>query len=235
MKKILICNQKMYLTKDEAINLSYDYNAIDFSNVELIVCPNYLNFEYFSNYKLGAQNCFYEDKGSYTGEVSPYDLYLRGIKYAILGHSERRMYDTNEIINLKVKACVRNSIIPIICIGESKIEKELLKTSSVLKKQITTALAGVDLTDDYPVLIAYEPVYKIGSSSPLPKEEIEDTFKYIKKILDDMKIPNYKLLYGGSVKGENIKHILSDEIDGYLVGESCINASELNTIIKCIK
>lgn len=235
MKKILICNQKMYLTKDEAINLSYDYNTIDFSNVELIVCPNYLNFEYFSDYKLGAQNCFYEDKGSYTGEVSPYDLHLRGIKYAILGHSERRMYDTNEIINLKVKACVRNSIIPIICIGESKIEKELLKTSSVLKKQITTALSGVDLTDDYPVLIAYEPVYKIGSSSPLSKEEIEDTFKYIKKILDDMKIPNYKLLYGGSVKGENVKHILSDEIDGYLVGASCINASELNTIIKCIK
>ncbi len=235
MKKILICNQKMYLTKDEAINLSYDYSTIDFSNVELIVCPSYLNFEYFNNYDLGAQNCFYEDKGAYTGEISPYDLYLRGIKYAILGHFERRTYDTNEIINLKVKACVRNSIIPIICIGESKIDKELLKTSSVLKKQITTALEGVDLTDDYPVLIAYEPIYKIGASNPLTKEEIVDTFKYIKKVLDDIKIPNYKLLYGGSVNGQNIKDILSDEIDGYLIGASCTNASELNTIIKCIK
>lgn len=235
MKKTIICNQKMYLTKDEAVNLSREYEEIDFSNVELIVCPGYLNFEAFNNYTLGAQNCFYEDKGAYTGEVSPYDLYLRGIKYSILGHSERRKHDTDEIINLKVKACVRNSIIPIICIGETKTDKELLKTSSVLKKQITTALTGVGLSDDYPVLIAYEPVYKIGSSEPLAKDEIEDTFKYIRKVLDDININNYKVLYGGSVKAKNIESILSEEIDGYLIGGACTKADELNDIVKCIK
>lgn len=233
--KTIICNQKMYLTKDEAIELSEAYNNIDFSSVELIVCPGYLNLEYFRNYNLGAQNCFYEDKGAYTGEVSAYDLHLRDIKYCILGHSERRKEDTDEIVNLKVKACIRNSIIPIICIGESKIDREMMRTSSVLKRQISKALKDVELDSKYPIYIAYEPIYKIGSKTPMRLDEIEDTFTYINKILEDLKVPNYKILYGGSVKGNSIKNILSDKIDGYLVGGSCVDKEDLELLIKSIK
>ena len=233
--KTVICNQKMYLTKDEAKNLSEEYDNIDFSKIKLIVCPSYLNFEYFKKYQLGAQNCFYEDKGAYTGEVSAYDLYLRNIKYCIIGHSERRKYDNDEIVNLKVKACIRNSIIPIICIGETKIEREMLKTSSVLKRQISKALKDVELDSRNPIYIAYEPIYKIGSKIPMEISEIEDTFTYINKVLEELNIPNYKILYGGSVKGNNIKDILSDKIDGYLVGGSCVDIEDFKVLIKSIK
>lgn len=235
MSKILICNQKMYLTHDEAIEVSKDYDEIDFEGIDLIVCPGYLNLENFKNYTLGVQNCASEDKGAYTGEVSPYDLYLRGVKYAIIGHSERRWCETDEIVNEKVKACIRNSITPIICIGETKIEKEMMKTSSVLKRQITKALKDVNLLENDKVYIAYEPIYKIGSKKPLLKSDIEDTMLYIKKVLSDLKISNYKVLYGGSVKGSFIKDIDSDMIDGYLIGESSVDISDLKMIISSIK
>ncbi len=235
MKKILVCNHKMFLTHDEAIVLKEKMDNIDISNTNLIVCPSYLNFNVFNNYILGAQDCFYEDKGAYTGEISSYDLHLRGIMYSIIGHSDRRKYDTNVIINKKVKACLKNSITPIICIGETKTDKELRKTSEVLKKQVTTALDGVVLEDGMEVIIAYEPVWAIGGIKSLSITEIEDTLTYIRKLLKERNVNNYKLLYGGSVNATNIKKILSDNVDGYLLGNASASPSELQSIIKCIK
>ena len=236
MGKILVCNQKMFLTKDEAVNISNEYNSIDFGKIDLIVCPNYLNFDLFSNFKLGSQDCSYEDKGAFTGEVSPYDLSLRNIKYVIIGHSEKRWCDTNEIINKKVIACIRNSMIPIICVGESRLEREMLKTSSVLKKQITSALKNVELLKNDEIIIAYEPVYKIGGKQPLEKKEIEDTMIYIKKVLSDLNINNFKLLYGGSVNKDSVLSIMDSKlIDGYLLGSSSVDIEELKNIVKSIK
>ena len=95
MKKILVCNQKMFLTYDEAVALKKEMDDVDFSKVDLIACPSYLNLDVFKNYNLGAQNCFYEDKGAYTGEVSAYDLSFKNVRYVIIGHYERRCYDSD--------------------------------------------------------------------------------------------------------------------------------------------
>lgn len=233
MKKILVCNQKMFLTYDEAVALKKEMDDVNFSKVDLIVCPSYLNLDVFKNYNLGAQNCFYEDKGAYTGEVSAYDLSFKNVRYVIIGHYERRCYDSDEVINLKVKAALRNMMIPILCIGETKTDKDLRRTSEVLKKQLYKALDGVSSGDD--VIIAYEPAYAIGGEKPVLKEEIEDAFKYIKKLLNEKNITNYKLIYGGSITSSNIKDILSSQIDGYLLGLSSVNINELKTIVKCIK
>ena len=131
MNKLVVCNQKMFLTYDEASMLKKQMDEVDFFSVNLIVCPSILNLDIFKNYTIGSQDCFYEDKGAYTGEVSAYDLSFKNVKYVIIGHSDRRKYDNDKEINLKVKAALRNGITPILCIGETKIDKELIRTSEV--------------------------------------------------------------------------------------------------------
>lgn len=235
MNKLVVCNQKMFLTYDEASMLKKQMDEVDFSSVNLIVCPSILNLDIFKNYTIGSQDCFYEDKGAYTGEVSAYDLSFKNVKYVIIGHSDRRKYDNDKEINLKVKAALRNGITPILCIGETKIDKELIRTSEVLKKQLYKALEGILLDSKEKIIIAYEPVWAIGGEKTVSKEVIEDTFKYIEKLLKEKNIYNYKLIYGGSITSKNIKNILSDKIDGYLLGLSSVNIDELKKIIKCIK
>ena len=215
--------------------LKKQMDEVDFSSVNLIVCPSILNLDIFKNYTIGSQDCFYEDKGAYTGEVSAYDLSFKNVKYVIIGHSDRRKYDNDKEINLKVKAALRNGITPILCIGETKIDKELIRTSEVLKKQLYKALEGILLDSNEKIIIAYEPVWAIGGEKTVSKEVIEDTFKYIEKLLKEKNIYNYKLIYGGSITSKNIKNILSDKIDGYLLGLSSVNIDELKKIIKCIK
>ena len=235
MNKLVVCNQKMFLTYDEASMLKKQMDEVDFFSVNLIVCPSILNLDIFKNYTIGSQDCFYEDKGAYTGEVSAYDLSFKNVKYVIIGHSDRRKYDNDKEINLKVKAALRNGITPILCIGETKIDKELIRTSEVLKKQLYKALEGILLDSKEKIIIAYEPVWAIGGEKTVSKEVIEDTFKYIEKLLKEKNIYNYKLIYGGSITSKNIKNILSDKIDGYLLGLSSVNIDELKKIIKCIK
>ncbi len=225
----------MFLTHDEALLLKNKMDELDFENIRLIVCPSYLNLEVFTNYVLGAQNCFYEDSGAFTGEISARSLSLLGVKYCLVGHSERRRYDTDKDINLKVKALLKNMMIPVICVGETKLDKELMRTSEVLKKQLYSAIDGVFLDADDELIIAYEPVWSVGSGNNLSKEEIEDALTYIRKLLDQKGIVNYKVLYGGSVNEKNIKSILSDKVDGYLLGNASVDADALKSIIKCIK
>lgn len=234
MSKILVCNHKMFLTYDEAVNLKDKMNQLDFGCIELIVCPSYLNMNVFSDYSLGAQNCFYEDTGAFTGEVSPRSLSLLGVKYCLVGHSERRRYDTNKEVNLKVGAILRNMMTPIVCVGETKMDKELMRTSEVLKKQLYSAIDGIKMQENEELIIAYEPVWSVGSGNNLSKQEIEDTLTYIRKLLKQKNIDNYKLLYGGSVNKDNIKSILSDKVDGYLLGNASVSYEELKSIIKCI-
>lgn len=235
MKKIVVCNHKMLLTYDEASNYEKKLEDIDLSNIKLIICPSYINLNLFNKFNLGAQDVFYEDKGSYTGEISAYFLSLVGVRYSIIGHFERRKYDSNEIINKKIKSALKNSITPIVCIGESKTDKELMRTSYVIKKQIKEYFDGIKLGRDDELIIAYEPGWAIGNGKSLYKDEILDTFKFIRKTLEMYGIDKYKLLYGGSVCSKTIKNILSDDIDGYLVGASSADASELEKIIKSIK
>ena len=159
---------------------------------------------------------------------------LRGIKYVLVGHSERRKYDTEVDINNKVSAILKNNMTPILCIGETKIDKELRRTSEVLKKQLLTAIDKIDFQNENEIIVAYEPVWAIGSNQYLSKEEIEDTLEYIKKLLIQNNVLNYKLLYGGSINDKNIKEILSDKVDGYLIGNTSVDKVLLNNIVKCI-
>lgn len=233
--KLLVCNHKMYLTNDEAIMLSNDLKDINTSDIDLIVCPSYLNFDLFKSFTLGAQDAYYEDRGAYTGKVSAYDLSLRNIKYCIVGHSEERINDSDEVINLKIKAMLRNSITPILCVGDTKIDRELRRTSEVLKKQIIKGLKDVVLDTTQEIIIAYEPRFLIGGKNTLSKDEIEDILKYIKKILMGINITRYKLLYGGGVTSSNIEKIKSNLYDGYLLGSASCDALEIKNIIKIIK
>lgn len=235
MKKILVCNQKMFLTHDEAMILKNKMDDIDFRNIELIVCPSYLNFDCFDDYKLGAQDAFYEDKGAYTSFVSAYDLSLRGVKYSLVGHSERRNIDTESDINLKIKALLRNSMTPILCVGETENEKKLRKTPEVIKRQLTTALKGIDVDNIQEIYIAYEPRYLIGGSYNMYLSDIEDALKYIKKIVDSLGISNYRLLYGGAINSKNVSEIISNNIDGFIIGNASLDYEELDKIVKCIK
>lgn len=233
--KTLVCNHKMYLTHDEAIMLKEDMKSIDLKDIQFIVCPSYLNFDVFNNNTLGSQDAFYEDKGAYTGKISAYDLSLRGIKYAIVGHSDQRLYDTDEVINLKVRALLRNSMTPIFCIGETKIDSELRRTSEVLKRQIIKGLKDVKLDTNQEIIVAYEPRFLIGSKKTLSKEDIEDTLKYIRKILESINITNYKLLYGAGINSKNINLIKSNMCDGYLLGSSSCDINELKIIVNSVK
>lgn len=235
MNKILVCNQKMFLTYDEAVILNKELEKLNLDNINFIVCPSYLNFNLFLSFKLGSQDAFYEDKGAFTGEISAYDLSLRGIKYSLVGHSDRKKYDDEKTINLKVKALLRNSITPIICIGETKEEKELHKTLEVLRRQIKYYLKDIKLDNYEEIYIAYEPRYLIGGKNSLSKNEILDTLKYIKKTLDNLGVNNYKLLYGGAINSNNIKELNDKDIDGFLLGASSVDINELKEIIKCIK
>ncbi|MEE0699023.1 MAG: triose-phosphate isomerase family protein [Bacilli bacterium] len=235
MRKTLVCNHKMFLTYDEAEALEKSISTIQQSNVDLIICPSYLNMPLFKEYNLCAQDCFYEDKGPYTGQVSPYQLSLLGVRYVLLGHSEKREFDTDEIINSKVKATLRNGMTPILCIGETKTERDLMKTPEVLSKQLKVGLKGVSLSGSEEIFIAYEPRWVIGGDKCLSKAEIEDTFRYLKKILSQMNISSYKLLYGGAITANNVKNLMSDMVEGYLIGNSSVSFSELYKIIKCIK
>lgn len=235
MSKILICNQKMYLTYDEAVSLNSEMKMLEQKNIDLIVCPSYLNFNVFSDFKLGAQDAFYEDRGAFTSKISAYDLSLRGIKYSIIGHSEVRKEQEDSEINLKIKALLKNSMTPILCIGETKFDKELMKTSLVLKEQLTKALKDVYLDESQTIYIAYEPIYLINGKYSLSKKEILDVFEYINKVLKDLNITNYKLLYGGSVNSLNVKNLISDNIDGFLLGTTSTNINELKEIIKCLE
>ena len=233
MSKIIICNHKMFLTYDEALNLENRLLEINYDN--LIICPSFLNLNLFSNFKLGVQNCHYEDRGAFTGQVSAYNLSLRNVKYCIVGHSEVRNYDSDEVINLKIKNILKNSMTPILCIGENKYEHEMMKTYEVLKKQLKLGLKDVKLDKYQCIYIAYEPIYLIGGKKALSKSTIIDTVKLIKKILNELGIDNFKILYGGAVNKNNIDKLLDEEIDGFLLGKSSTNIDELKYIINCVK
>jgi triosephosphate isomerase len=239
MKKLIVANLKMNLTLEEA----NDYLDIIKKNIidqlEIIICPSFPFLPLFKNkdYKLGAQNCYYLDKGSYTGEVSPLQLKTIGVSYIIVGHSERRIYfkENNELINDKLKAILKHNIKPILCIGETMEERLLHKTFIVLKKQLNEALKDIEsdmLTD---IVIAYEPVWAIGSGKTPTSQEIAEVINYIKDLIKkEYKIDNIIVLYGGSVNLKNIKAI-TNIADGVLIGSASVDADNfINMINKII-
>ena len=188
---------------------------------------------------VGAQNCHFEGFGAYTGEISPKMLKEMGVKYVILGHSERRDYfsETDELINKKIKSAINSGLKVILCVGETAHEREIGITEEKISMQIKKALYEVERKNLLNVMIAYEPIWAIGSGKSATKEDANRVCGAIRKILaktyDSHVAENFSILYGGSVNVQNAKELLSMEnIDGGLIGGASLSARDFLKIIE---
>ncbi len=237
-------NWKMNTTAAEAERLVLEMlDGLDkIEGVEKVLCPPFVSLVAVSmmvqssSIKLGAQNMYFEAKGAYTGEISP--LMLRELcEFVILGHSERRWHfgETDEMINKKAKAAFANKLKPILCVGERLGENEAGKTEEVVKRQVSAALNGIEPVRD--LVIAYEPVWAIGTSKAASGEQAAATIQFIRGVLAELWnrsiAQNIRILYGGSVTGANIaEFVRHPEIDGALVGGASLKAEEFMGIVE---
>ena len=205
--KLIVGNIKMNMKFGELANYINQFKNI--KNKNLVICPSYIYIPYFLNYdfSVGSQNVCSDIDGNYTGEVSAKQLASIGVKYTIVGHSERRtkLNETDSDINQKVKSSLNSKLKVILCIGETEEEKKLFKRDRVLKRQIRDAL--FDVEDLSNVIIAYEPIWSIGTNKLPTKEELEETITYIKQLVYDMYNSHIKVIYGGSINEKNIVNL----------------------------
>lgn len=226
---IVALNNKSNLNKQEFSKYIEDLNTINTNHI-LILCPNYLNISNVSSTKilLGSQNVSMNSDGAYTGEISAKQLKSYGVDYSIVGHSERRKYqnETDDEIYEKIIMLLQERITPILCIGETKEERDNNKVEEVISNQLNKLLKINDVYRDK-IIIAYEPVFSIGTGITPTNKEIEDTILYIKKLL-----PNNKVLYGGSANEENIDTLKQiSTIDGYLLGGLSLKVDKLKVFL----
>jgi triosephosphate isomerase len=231
---IIALNNKSNIEKEEFKNYLEELKTIR-TNETVIVCPTFLNIGMVSNLnvKLGAQNVSINENGAYTGEISASQLKSYQVQYTIVGHSERREYqkETDIEINQKIKQLLKNQITPILCVGETLEERKQNKVKEVLDKELTTAIMGLTEEEKKRIIVAYEPIWSIGTGVIPTKEEIEEVFEFIKE-----KYPNNKVLYGGSANLENIDMLKEISlIDGYLLGGLSLKVDELETFIDKLK
>jgi len=249
--KIVVGNIKMNLLSREEREKYFDIFEKElsgkiFNNTEIVLCPPTIHleaFKYWKNKKLaiGAQNVFSEDKGSYTGEISPIMLKNFGCEYVIVGHSERRRYfsESNEEINLKTIFALKKSLIPILCVGETKIEKENHATLQIIAKQVKEGLKDISRAKAEKIVIAYEPVWAVGSDEVPTSNEIMEAKVLIRKILVELFGKKYaekvRILYGGSVNSRTVRQVsVEPGMDGVLVGRESLNPHEFLKIVEII-
>lgn len=231
---IVALNNKSNLDKNAYKDYLERLNKVE-TDFELILCPTHLNIANTElvKAKLGAENVSSRKDGAYTGEVSASQLKSYDVEYTIVGHSERREYqkETFEDINEKVKRLFEENITPILCIGESKEQRENIDFKAFLEEEITTALAGLTEEQKSKVIIAYEPIWSIGTGIIPTEEQIIDVFDFIKE-----KLPTTKVLYGGSANVNNIEMLNKiKQIDGYLLGGLSLKPEELQTFLDIMK
>ena len=227
MNKLIVCNMKMNLNKNEIDSYLDKLKDKDLSNV--IFCPTSIYLPYFIKNKLnvGIQNISRFESGAHTGQISIKQVSSLDIRYSIIGHSETKN-DLDEI-NEKVKLCSKYNITPIICVGE-KEEQDIYKTQELLENSLDVILKNVDLNK---VIIAYEPVWMIGSNNKLNTNTLHDIINFLKKIVQKYNIDDIIFLYGGSVNKTNIKEILSiSDIDGVLIGNASTDINHFLEILE---
>lgn len=247
MRKPMIAgNWKMHLTRKEAEDLA---SAIkkgldpDLKH-EVLLAPSFTNLEtvkniiFDSKILLSAQNMCWEEKGAFTGEVSPLQLKDIGCDYVIIGHSERRKIfgETDETLNKKIKSALKNNLKVIFCIGETLEERENNQTYRVLQTQIQNGLKEISKEDLSAIVIAYEPVWAIGTGKTATPDQAEDAHIFVRKeisrLYDTNTSENIRILYGGSVKAENIDELMAKpNIDGALVGGESLKADKFLRVI----
>ena len=228
-RNIIAGNWKMNMLPNEAISFIEEIEPMvkDTKN-EVIICVPFTDFFYANNMaqgtniQVGVQNMHYEDKGAYTGEISAPMLKSVNCKYVIIGHSERRQYfnETDETVNKKVKKALEYGLTPIVCVGETLEEKEAGKTIEIITSQIEKGLVDLKASDLDKIVIAYEPIWAIGTGKTATSEDAQNAIKAIReKIKSLFNTDDISILYGGSVKGSNAKELFAmKDIDGGLVG-----------------
>lgn len=241
-------NWKMYMETDAARSLVTDLNRLieGLSGVEVLVCPPFTALSEIAgllaglNGKiiLGAQNVYFEKEGAFTGEISPLMLKDLKVKYCIVGHSERRQIfgETDEMVNKKTKALLEVGILPILCVGETQNEREDGLTEDIILSQLRSGLMGLSGADVKRMVIAYEPIWAIGTGLTATSNQAEAVIKMIrgqvKAAYDQEVAGDLRILYGGSVKPENIDELMAeDNIDGALVGGASLKAETFARII----
>lgn len=245
--KYLIANWKMKLAPEQEINLADKLKLIKFDPAKVYVSlnPSFLSLLYGagllkeSGIALGAQDCFWEDAGAYTGEISPEHLKGLGCQNVIVGHSERRQFlgESDLMINKKIQRVVDNQLMPILCVGESKDERDTGNKDHLIRRQVELGLRNLSVTGRQKILIAYEPIWAIGTgNSATPADVVymhEVIYSALRDIFPDGIVKdNIFVLYGGSVDAENIASLLSAPlIDGVLVGGASLNFDELAKMI----
>ena len=227
---IVMLNNKCNLNKEEFLNYLEDLKTIR-TEEDLIVCPSTINLSMYDNsiFPLGAQNVSKYITGPHTGEISSKQLHSYGVKYCIVGHSERRQEqnESNKDTNEKIKMLLNEGITPVLCVGETKEERDNNLYKEVITKEINDAIKNLNEEEQESIIVAYEPIYSIGTGIIPKNTEIEEIFKLIKEIL-----PTNKILYGGSANENNIDELKqTKEIDGYLLGGLSLNITNLKEFL----
>ena len=245
-RKVIAGNWKMNMLPNETIQFIEDLAPlVKDTEHEVILCVPYTDLFYAlltaqnTNIKIGAQNMHFAESGAYTGEVSGKMLKSINVEYVIIGHSERRQYfnETDETVNKKVKAAFENGLKPIVCVGETLEQREAGKVEEIITNQTKLALDGLTNEQVQNTIIAYEPIWAIGTGKTATKEDANDAVKAIRKKIAEIYGQNVAdgviIQYGGSVKSSNAKELFSmSDIDGALVGGASLKVNEFQKIIK---
>lgn len=244
-RPIIAGNWKMNKTYSEAKSLIDEISKLSLNEeVEAVICPPFINLSLAveltkeSQVQVGAQNMYFEEAGAFTGEVSPLMLKDLGVKYVILGHSERREYfkEDDELINKKILSSLSHSLMPILCVGETLEEREAGKEKEKVKEQVTRDLQGLSEESFDKLVIAYEPIWAIGTGKTASSQDAEDMCAYIRSLVVELFGPEagqkVRIQYGGSVKPSNVKEIMDKEnIDGALVGGASLEAESFGQLV----
>ena len=245
-RKVIAGNWKMNMLPNEAINFIQELTPLvkDTKN-DVVLCVPYIDLFYSllhvqgTNIKIGAQNMHWEEKGAYTGEVSASMLESIGVEYVIIGHSERRQYfnETDETVNKKIKSALLHGLKPIVCVGETLEQREAGETEKIVTNQIAKAFEGISSENLENIIVAYEPIWAIGTGKTATKEDANNTIMQIRKKLAEIYGQNEAegviIQYGGSVKSSNAKELFEmSDIDGGLVGGASLKAEEFSKIVK---
>ena len=244
-KPIIAGNWKMFKTPGEAKALVDELRPlVDNARAEVVICPPFVDIPLVveaavgSNIKVGAQNMHWEEEGAYTGEISAPMLKAAGCQYVIIGHSERRQYfnESDETVNKKVQAAFCHQLLPIVCVGETLAQREAGKTGQVVEEQVRCGLAGLEKDQCRSLVIAYEPIWAIGTGKTASAQDAEAVIGKIRRILADMfgedMAGQIRIQYGGSVKPDNIAELMSQpNIDGALVGGASLKADSFSKIV----
>ena len=243
-KKIIAANWKMHMTQDESEAFMREIDDLD--TVEVVIVPPFTAIPKVSelltqrqNIKVGAQNMHWERSGAFTGEISPAMLRELFVRYVVLGHSERRAMfgETDEIVNRKVRAALEEKLRPILCVGETLAQREKGEVEKVLSSQLHGSLAEVEAKELLETVIAYEPVWAIGTGKVATATQAQEAHAFIRKTLHEMSndatAEKVRIQYGGSVKPDNARALLSQpDIDGALVGGASLDPRSFAQIVQ---